>query len=79
MKDTTATTLIFAFIGFTHVVSALIYLYLTRNFGNPLKDSLSEDQLIIRKESARKRRRAFYYGMGIAVLLFIIVHQLRYI
>jgi len=64
---------VFCFIGFVQVVSSMAYLVITYNYGTPLKDSLNETQLKIRLESVRKRRRAFYYGLAIAIMLFFVV------
>ena len=69
-------TEVFSFIGFVQVVSSVVYLILTYRYDTPLKNSLNEEQLKIRLESVRKRRRAFYYGVAIAIALFLVVkHQ----
>ncbi len=63
---------VFCFIGFVQVVSSVAYLAITYNYGTPLKNSLNERQLKIRLESVRKRRRAYYYGLAIAIMLFFL-------
>jgi len=65
----------FELIGFVTLVSSAIYLLLTRNFGTPLNDSYSAEQRKIKQESAKKRRRAYYKGIGIALILYYIIKR----
>lgn len=66
---------IFAFLGYIIMSSSLFYLIITKNFGTPLKDSLTPDQLKIKFKSVKKRRRSFYYSFFISLILFSITYK----
>ena len=63
---------LFELIGFIGSVASAVYLFITRDYGTPLKDSLSEEQLKIKQQSAGRRRRAYYSGIGVACVLWLI-------
>ena len=42
-----------------YVFASIFYLILTFNLGTPFKDSLSPQQLIIKRKSANQRRNIF--------------------
>tara|TARA_Y100001970_G_C14041308_1_gene753885 strand:+ start:52 stop:288 length:237 start_codon:yes stop_codon:yes gene_type:complete len=55
-----------------YTIASLYYIIRTRSVGTPFKDSLSEKQLKIKKESAKVRRGIFYQGVGIAFVALLI-------
>ena len=56
-----------------YTFASMYYMINTRNIGTPFKDSLNQEQLIIRKRSANIRRNIFRNGMLIAIVgIFIL-------
>jgi hypothetical protein len=55
-----------------YTIASLYYMIRSRSVGTPFKDSLSEKQLQIKKESAKVRRGIFYQGVGIAFVALLI-------
>ena len=55
-----------------YTIASLYYIIRTRSVGTPFKDSLSEKQLKIKKESAKVRRGIFYQGVGFAFVALLI-------
>tara|TARA_B100000795_G_scaffold267399_1_gene252138 strand:+ start:825 stop:1061 length:237 start_codon:yes stop_codon:yes gene_type:complete len=48
---------------------ASIYYYIrTRSVGTPFKDSLTEKQIEIKKESVKVRSNIFYQGIGLSLI-----------
>jgi hypothetical protein len=55
-----------------YCIASLYYIIATRFVGTPFRDSLTEKQIKIKKESANVRRNIFYQGVGLsAVILFV--------
>ena len=52
-----------AFIMCIYVLASIYYFVRTRYVGTPFNDSLSEEQLKIKKESANVRKNIFYQGI----------------
>ena len=52
-----------------YCLACIYYLIMTRNIGTPFKDSLTEKQKRIKKESAKVRRAAFLQGLAASALL----------
>uniref|UniRef100_A0A6C0C3U7 Uncharacterized protein n=1 Tax=viral metagenome TaxID=1070528 RepID=A0A6C0C3U7_9ZZZZ len=50
---------------------------MTRNIGTPFRDSLNENQLKIKKESASIRRNAFYQGMAVGFVLLLVFRPFK--
>jgi hypothetical protein len=55
-----------------YTIASLYYMIRSRSVGTPFKDSLSEKQIQIKKESAKVRRGIFYQGLGIAFVALLI-------
>ena len=55
-----------------YTIASLYYFIRTRSVGTPFKDSLTEEQRKIKKESAKIRSNIFYQGVGLAFVLLII-------
>ena len=55
-----------------YVVASIFYLLLTRNIGTPFNDSLTPEQVKIKKNASTIRGRIFYMGIfGGLILSFI--------
>ena len=52
-----------------YCLACIYYLIMTRNVGTPFKDSLTQKQKAIKKESAKVRRNTFLQGLAAATLL----------
>ena len=61
-------TIIFSYISIVHLVACVVYLVATINLGTPFKDSLTTEQLEIKKESSTKRLRIYNVGVIIGIL-----------
>ena len=65
-------TVFFARAAFVYVVACVGYLILTRKMATPFYDSLTEKQLKIKEDSAKKRQQIFnvsaLVGLGIIVM-----------
>lgn len=62
--------LAYAMLGY--IIASVLYLLCTRFVGTPLIDSYTDEQIIIRRESADKRRNIFFAGLVVAcVVLYV--------
>ena len=65
-------TVFFARAAFIYVVACVGYLLLTRKMETPFHDSLTEEQMKIKKDSAKKRQHIFNIsalaGLGMIVM-----------
>lgn len=55
-----------------YVLASIYYIVMTRNIGTPFKDSLTEKQRKIKRESAKQRKTIFYQGIAASVVLMIL-------
>jgi hypothetical protein len=55
-----------------YTVASIYYVIRTRSVGTPFKDSLTPQQLQIKKESAKVRSNIFYQGVGLAFAALLI-------
>lgn len=55
-----------------YTIASIYYFIRTRSVGTPFRDSLTEEQKKIKKESAKIRSNIFYQGVGLAFLSLII-------
>jgi hypothetical protein len=55
-----------------YTVASLYYIIRTRSVGTPFKDSLTPQQLQIKKESAKVRSNIFYQRVGLAFAALLI-------
>ena len=63
----------FAYMMFAYIIGSVYYIVHTRFIGTPFIDSLTEEQIAIKKESASHRRIIFYTGLvGAVIFLYII-------
>tara|TARA_A100001015_G_C14990704_1_gene713801 strand:+ start:617 stop:838 length:222 start_codon:yes stop_codon:yes gene_type:complete len=57
-----------------YTIASIYYMVVTMNIGTPFKDSLTEEQIEIKKQSANVRRNVFYQGVGLSAVLIYLVH-----
>ena len=57
-----------------YTIASIYYMVITMNIGTPFKDSLTEEQIEIKKQSANVRRNVFYQGVGLSAVLIYLVH-----
>lgn len=63
-----------AYAMLVYTLGSIYYMIMTRNVGTPFNDSLSEEQIIIKKKSANVRRSIFYHGIALSTA-FIFLYQ----
>ena len=63
---------LFAYLATAYLGASLYYMFETRNYGTPFRNSLTPAQLKIKKMAVGKRYRAFLNGLVISVLLLVI-------
>lgn len=73
LNDQCEISIILAYAMSTYIIASLYYLIFTRIVGTPFNDSLTEEQIKIKNQSANKRRAIFYTGIVFAmgILYFI--------
>ena len=57
--------------------ASLLYMIITRAYGTPFKDSLTAEQLVIKKESVAKRSRAFWISISIMIAIMIFTRPFK--
>ena len=67
-----------AYLMLIYFITSIYYLLVTRNIGTPFNDSLTYQQLIIKKKSSMKRRNIFIQGIIFSSLLCIIIRPFRF-
>lgn len=70
--DTCKISIYLAYAMSIYCIASIFYLISSRSVGTPFKDSLTEKQLKIKKESANVRRTIFYGGVAIGVVSMFI-------
>lgn len=50
-------------------ISSIYYLIRTRKIGTPFNDSLTNSQLLIKKESVKKRKCVFLFGLLLGIII----------
>ncbi len=60
-----------------YCLACLYYIVMTRNVGTPFRDSLNENQLKIKMESASVRRSVFYQGVAVGLVSMIIFRPFK--
>ena len=64
-------SVILAYAMTIYTFSSIYYFIRTRSVGTPFKDSLTKEQLEIKKESAKIRKKIFYQGVGLSFVLLM--------
>ena len=65
-------SIIFANFSILYIIACIFYKVKTYNIGTPFKDSLSEKQLKIKEKSSKQRKKIFYEGLIIGLLILIL-------
>ena len=60
-----------------YTISSMYYLIATNCIGTPFKDSLTEKQIAIKKQSAKLRKNIFLQGIGIGIVLCLVFRPFR--
>lgn len=55
-----------------YCLASIYYFVITRSIGTPFKDSLTEKQIKIKRESTKKRKTIFLQGLGAGIVLMIL-------
>lgn len=64
-------SVILAYAMTIYSLSSIYYFVRTRSVGTPFKDSLTKEQLEIKKESAKIRKNIFYQGVGLSFVFLM--------
>ena len=62
-----------AYAMLTYIGACVYYIVMTRNIGTPFKDSLTEEQMQIKKKSVSVRKNIFMYGCAISVAVLFVL------
>ena len=60
-----------------YCLACIYYVIMTRNVGTPFRDSLNENQLKIKMESASIRRSIFYQGVAIGLVYMVVLRPFK--
>ena len=55
-----------------YTIASIYYTFMTMNIGTPFKNSLTPEQLKIKKEAAYTRGNIFYQGIVVGIILIFI-------
>ena len=55
-----------------YTIGSIVYLFLTKSLGTPFYDSLTKEQMKIKKKAVSDRTRIFYLGLLIGTILMFI-------
>lgn len=70
---------VMAYVATVYTGASLFYMLSTRSYGTPFGDALKKFPELqkIKNASAKKRRRSFYIGVGVSLLLVCAVRPFR--
>tara|TARA_B100001093_G_C26366541_1_gene816847 strand:- start:302 stop:499 length:198 start_codon:yes stop_codon:yes gene_type:complete len=60
-----------------YTISSIYYYIRTRTVGTPFKDSLTEEQLEIKKKSVKIRKNIFYQGFFLGLIALILLQPFK--
>ena len=60
-----------------YCLACMYYIVMTRNVGTPFRDSLNENQLKIKMESASIRRSIFYQGVAVGLISMVVLRPFK--
>jgi hypothetical protein len=69
----TCITRLLAAIAFLYIFASVWYMINTKNIGTPFRDSLTPEQLKIKKQSADIRSKIFYQGITWGAIVGVII------
>lgn len=58
-----------AYAAAIYTLASIYYMIRTRNIGTPFKDTLTEEQIKIKEESAKQRKDIFMQGIILSIVL----------
>ena len=63
-----------AYVASAYIIASIVYLIITRSYGAPFKEAVNKhpELVEIKNESANKRKRAFYMGIGASIILLVL-------
>lgn len=65
---------ILSFFMFVYLTSCVYYLIFTKNIGTPFRDSLTKQQLKLKKKASDQRKNIFIDGVIVSILLNYILN-----
>lgn len=65
-------SILLSYLMLTYTISSIYYLINTYDIGTPFKNSLTKNQLLIKKKAVNQRKNIFYQGLIIGLLICII-------
>lgn len=68
-----------AYIAAAYIMSSLFYLLVTMNIGTPFKNAYTKypELVEIKKKSSNTRRKIFFMGMGISVVVLFLLKPFK--
>ena len=69
--------IILAYLMIAYIGASFYYLCRTKNIGTPFKDTLSPIQRMIKDKSAQIRRKIFYEGLIITIVLILVIKPFK--
>ena len=68
---------ILAYIMAVYFIASIVYIVATQFVGTPFTDSLTEEQLELKRKSARTRGAIFWVGVGMGIVLCMYFHPFK--
>lgn len=68
---------ILANLSICYIISSLLYLLFTRSVGTPFKDSLTLEQIELKKNSSKVRRNIFIKSLLLSIALIVCVRPIN--
>ena len=65
------TTMLLSKLAISYLIASVVYLVVTRGFGTPFLDSLTEEQRRVMRTSKEKRGRVFYVSFLITLAILL--------
>ena len=67
----------FAYFSLIYIFASIYYIILTMCIGTPFKDSLTDEQLEIKKKSIKKRGDIFCCGLVIGIIVIYMIQPFK--
>ncbi len=65
-------TVLFANISFIHLIACVVYMIMTQDMGTPFKNSLTEEQIEIKRKAVFERRKIYNIGCTIGLITILL-------
>ena len=66
------TTVMLANISFIHLVACIVYIIMTEDLETPFSDSLTEEQIELKRRSFFERTKIYRIGTAIGIIILIL-------